>query len=91
MIGRLLTLPLDNFSNVTSKRQVTFPAAVLQALGATPGSHLELQPRGDGFLLRARVIDRSKLAPLRDDIGEQISPFDLEEFRRQRHDPSLRD
>jgi bifunctional DNA-binding transcriptional regulator/antitoxin component of YhaV-PrlF toxin-antitoxin module len=47
MIGRLLTLPLDNFSNVTSKRQVTFPAAVLQALGATPGSHLELQPRGD--------------------------------------------
>lgn len=76
---------------VTSKRQVTFPAAVLQALGAAPGSHLELQPRGDGFLLKARVIDRSKLAPLREKIGEKSKPFDLEKFRSQRHDPSLRD
>lgn len=76
---------------VTSKRQVTFPAAVLEALGAGPGSHLELQPRGDGFLLRARVIDRSKLAPLRGQIAKQKEAFDLEKFRNQRHEPSLRD
>ncbi len=76
---------------VTSKRQVTFPAAVLEALGAEPGSHLELQPRGDGFLLRARAIDRSKLTPLRGLIGKGIEPFDLEKFRNQRHEPSLRD
>jgi bifunctional DNA-binding transcriptional regulator/antitoxin component of YhaV-PrlF toxin-antitoxin module len=76
---------------VTSKRQVTFPAAVLEALGARPGSHLELQPRGDGFLLRARAIDHSKLAPLRGVIREEKETFDLEKFRNQRHEPSLRD
>jgi bifunctional DNA-binding transcriptional regulator/antitoxin component of YhaV-PrlF toxin-antitoxin module len=76
---------------VTSKRQVTFPAAVLAALGARPGCHLELQPREDGFFLRARVIDRSKLAPLRDVIRDEDKTFDLEKFRNQRHEPSLRD
>lgn len=95
------TLPLDGNGNVdecysmlikvTSKRQVTFPAAVLEALGAAPGSHLEIQPRADGFLLRARGIDRSKLAPLRGKIKKGTKPFDVETFRQQRHEPSLRD
>jgi bifunctional DNA-binding transcriptional regulator/antitoxin component of YhaV-PrlF toxin-antitoxin module len=95
------TLPLDGNGNVdecfpmlikvTSKRQVTFPAAVLEALGAAPGSHLEIQPRADGFLLRARGIDRSKLAPLRGKIKKGNKPFDVETFRQQRHEPSLRD
>lgn len=76
---------------LTSKRQVTFPAAVLEALGAEPGSHLELQPREDGFWLKARGIDRSKLAPLRGLIGKDIGEFDLNKFRGQRHEPSLRD
>ncbi|MCU0795096.1 MAG: AbrB/MazE/SpoVT family DNA-binding domain-containing protein [Akkermansiaceae bacterium] len=76
---------------VTSKRQVTFPAAVLEALGAGPGSHLELLPRADGFLLKARSIDHSKLAPLRGVIGKDAAPFDLETFRQQGHEPSLRD
>lgn len=76
---------------VTSKRQVTFPASVLKALGAGPGSHLEIQPRSDGFLLRARVIDHSKLAPLRGLIAKGGKPFDVETFRNQSHDPSLRD
>ncbi len=75
----------------TSKRQVTFPAAVLEALGAGPGSHLELQPRGDGFLLKARTIDRSKLAPLRSLIRKEKGEFNLEKFRDQRHELSLRD
>jgi bifunctional DNA-binding transcriptional regulator/antitoxin component of YhaV-PrlF toxin-antitoxin module len=76
---------------VTSKRQVTFPAAVLEALGAGPGSHLELQPRGDGFLLRARTIDPAKLAPLRCLIRKDAGTFDVEVFREQRHEPLLRD
>ncbi len=76
---------------VTSKRQVTFPAAVLDALGATPGCHLELQPCDKGFLLRAHRIDRSKLAPLRQQIKKNHKAFDLEAFRNQGHEPSLRD
>jgi len=76
---------------VTSKRQVTFPAAVLEALGASPGSQLERLPRADGFLLKARSIDHSKLAPHRGVIGKGTAPFDLESFRQQRHEASLRD
>ena len=101
VIVAMITLLLDRNSNalehgsmlikVTSKRQVTFPAAVLAALGAGPGSHLELQQRGDGFLLRARRIDGSKLAPLRGLVGKTNKVFDLEKFRGQSHDPSLRD
>jgi bifunctional DNA-binding transcriptional regulator/antitoxin component of YhaV-PrlF toxin-antitoxin module len=76
---------------VTSKRQVTFPAAVLDALGATPGCHLELQACKNGFLLRAHKIDHSKLAPLRHQIKKNHKAFDLEAFRNQGHEPSLRD
>ncbi len=76
---------------ITSKRQATFPAAVLEALGASPGCHLELQPCSSGFILKAHKIDRSKLAPLRDQISKPALTFDLETFRQQRHEPSLRD
>lgn len=76
---------------LTSKRQVTFPESVLKALGAAPGCHLELQPRSDGFLLRAHVIDHNKLAPLRRIIDKHKGPFDIHQFREQSHDPSLRD
>lgn len=76
---------------VTSKRQVTFPEAVLQALGAKPGSHLELQALPEGFLLRARSIEHDKLAPLKGKLDPRKGPFDLQRFREQSHDPSLRD
>ncbi len=76
---------------VTSKRQVTFPESVLNALGAGPGSHLELQPRSDGFLLRPHTIDHSKLAPVRKLIKPRHKPFDLNHFRNEIHEPSLRD
>jgi bifunctional DNA-binding transcriptional regulator/antitoxin component of YhaV-PrlF toxin-antitoxin module len=76
---------------VTSKRQVTFPAEVLAALVAGPGSHLELQPRGDGFILKARSIDHTKLAPLRNVISKNTEVFHLEIFRNQLHELSLRD
>jgi len=76
---------------LTSKRQVTFPQSVLNALGAVPGTHLELQPRSDGFLLRAHTVDHSKLAPLRKRIRTGHQSFDLNRFRNESHDPSLRD
>ena len=75
---------------VTSKRQVTFPESVLTALGAVPGAHLELQPRSDGFLLRPHSIDHSKLAPLREKIKTGHPSFELNRFRSESHDPSLR-
>ena len=76
---------------ITAKRQVTFPAAVLDALGVGPGDRLELQEGPDGFLLRPQRIDFASLAPLRDKIRRDPGPFDLEEFRNQPHDPTLRD
>lgn len=36
---------------VTSKRQVTFPAWVLEAMGAKPGDRLLLEEANEGFLL----------------------------------------
>ena len=76
---------------VTAKRQVTFPAAVLEALGVGPGDRLELHEGPDGYLLRPQRIDFAGLAPLRDKLRRDPGPFDLEEFRSQPHGPALRD
>ena len=56
------------FVKITSKRQVTFPARVLEALGVGPGDRIELQEGPDGFVLRPRGIDESRLGALRDKI-----------------------
>ena len=76
---------------ITSKRQVTFPARVLDALGVGPGDQLELNEGPDGFILRARRIDYSRLGTLRSKIPLGHPPFDLAKFRRESHDPALRD
>ncbi len=76
---------------ITSKRQVTFPAHVLNTLGAKPGDQLELQPSPDGFLIKHRRVDTSRLAPLRGKLKENIPAFDIQAFRKQPHDRSLRD
>ena len=76
---------------ITSKRQVTFPARVLDALGVVPGDHLELEEGPDGYTLRARRIDPGRLAPLRGKLRRTDVPFDIEAFRDEPHDPSLRD
>ena len=78
---------------ITSKRQVTFPARVLEAMGVGPGDQLELQESPDGFLLRPRRIDLSKLGTLKDKIPPGHPPFDIRKFRDQReqgHGPSIR-
>ena len=79
------------FVRITSKRQVTFPARVLAALGVKPGDQLELQEGPDGFLLRPRRLDPARLAPLRDKLRRGRGTFDIETIRENAHDPSLRD
>ena len=76
---------------VTSKRQVTFPARVLDALGVGPGDHIELDEGPGGYLLRPRRLNPSLLAPLRGKVRPGAPPFDVETFRGEPHDPSLRD
>ncbi len=76
---------------ITSKRQVTFPAHVLEALGVEPGDQLELEESPGGFILRPRRIDSSFIPPLRDKIDPNVEPVDMETFRSQPYDPSLRD
>jgi AbrB family looped-hinge helix DNA binding protein len=76
---------------ITAKRQVTFPAHVLDALGVRPGDQLELQQGPDGFILRPRRIDPSRLAPLRDRLRRGQGQFAIETFRDEPHDPALRD
>ncbi|MBT8419953.1 MAG: AbrB/MazE/SpoVT family DNA-binding domain-containing protein [Gammaproteobacteria bacterium] len=76
---------------VTAKRQVTFPAHVLDTLGVMAGDQLELQPSVDGFILRPRKIDPGRLAPLRNQLRRGRGHFDIEVFREQTHDPKLRD
>lgn len=76
---------------VTAKRQVTFPAKVLEALGVNPGDHLELEEGPDGFILRPRRIDPARLAPLRNKLRRGQGDFDLESFREESHESALRD
>ena len=74
---------------ITAKRQVTFPARVLDAMGVGPGDSLELEEGPDGFILRPRRIDYSLLGTLKVPSGHP--PFDMREFREQGYDPALRD
>ena len=83
---------------ITSDRQVTFPAGVLEELGLGPGDQLEVEKVSGGFILRSRrtdsrprKIDESLLGYLADQIAPDHPPFDIEKFRREGYDPSLRD
>ena len=76
---------------VTAKRQVTFPAHVLDALGAKRGDHLQLEESLGEFLLRPRRVDHARLAPLRTKLRRGHGTFDVETFRNQPHDATLRD
>ena len=77
---------------ITSKRQVTFPARVLEAMGVRPGDRLiRLEEGPDGFVLRPQTIDSARLAPLREKLRRGWGSFDLGAFREQRHNPALRD
>ena len=73
---------------ITSKRQVTFPKRVLDALGVGPGDQLELMESSNGFVLRPRRVDPSKLGGLRDKIPPGTPPFDIRKFREEGYDPA---
>ena len=75
---------------ITSKRQITLPARVLDTLGVGPGDRLELEEGPDGFILRPRRIDLSLLGLLGDKIDPNQDPFDIEKFRSEPYDPALR-
>ncbi len=78
---------------ITSKRQVTFPKRVLDELGVGPGDRLELLEGPDGYLLKPRRIDYSKLGTLADKIKPGTPPFDIRKFRDDREQgrgPALR-
>ncbi len=72
---------------ITSKRQVTFPKRVLDALGVGPGDRLELLEGPEGYTLKPRRIDHSKLGTLRDVIDPSIEPLDIRKFRDEAYDP----
>ena len=76
---------------ITSKRQVTLPAHVLDTLGVQPGDHLQLEEGPGGFILRPRQLSPSLLAPLRDKIRPDSGTFDVATFRSRAYHPSLRD
>lgn len=76
---------------VTADGQITLPAEALEALGVKPGDQLHLETRPDGFVLRLKRIDYSRLGTLRDKIPADHPPFDIRKFREQPYDPSLRD
>ena len=76
---------------ITSKRQVTLPAQVLEALGVGPGDRIEILESPEGYLLKPKRIDHSKLAPLRHLIPDDHPPFDIREFRDGTYDSALRD
>ena len=79
------------FVKITSKRQVTFPARVLEALGVKPGDQLELEEGPNGFLLRPRRLNSARLAPLRGKLRRGHGTFDLARIRERAYDPALRD
>ena len=76
---------------LTSKRQVTFPAKVLDALGLRPGDRIRLEEGSGGYILRPGRIYHSLVGTLRGKIAPGRPPFDLRKFREQPHDPVLRD
>ncbi len=73
---------------ITSKRQVTFPKHVLDALGVGPGDRLELLEGPEGYTLKPRRIDHSKLGALCDVIDPNIEPLDIRKFRDEGYDPA---
>ena len=77
---------------ITSRRRVTLPASVLDTLGVGPGDQLEIIEGPDGFILKPpRQIDYTSLGTLKNKIKRGHPPLDIESFREQPYDPSLRD
>lgn len=59
-------------------------------MGVKPGDQLELTESPEGYLIRPKRIDYSRLGTLRDKIPPGHPPFDIGKFREQPYDPALR-
>ena len=75
---------------ISSKRQVTLPDRVLDALDVGPGDRLEIIEGPDGFILKPRTIDLSRLGTLKDKIRRGRGTFNLQSFREARHATDIR-
>ena len=71
--------------NKPSKRQATSFARVLDAQAVGRRDQFEQRKRPDGFTLRPRQIDYSRLGTLRNKIRPCHPPFDVERFRKERY------
>lgn len=67
--------------SITEKRQVTIPAHVLDAMGVGPGDKLEHIETPDGYLLRPRHVNHSRLSTLREKIPDDRPSFVNRKFR----------
>ena len=76
---------------INSRKQITLPTSVLDALGVDPGDQIEIIEGPDGFKLRPREIDYSSLGTLKEKIRRGHDTFDIQVFREQPYDPSLKD
>ena len=76
---------------ITSKRQITLPARVLDALGVGPGDHLELTEAPDRLTLQPTRIDHTRLGTLRCKIPPGHPPFQTGDIRKQAYHASFRD
>ena len=60
-------------------------------MGVKPNDHLELTEGPDGYLIRPKRINYSRLGTLRFKIPQGVPPFDIGKFREGPYDPGLRD
>lgn len=84
-------MPIVRTSKITSKRQVTFPKAVMDELGLKAGDSIVIEKRPEGFYIRPSRIRVEWLAPLRGRLSKGEGTFDIGEFRDARKDSELRD
>jgi len=76
---------------MTSKRQVTFPKAVVEKLHLKAGDSLAVHETEDGILIRPHRFDVAQLAPLRGKIAQDLPAPNIETVRHATLDPRLRD
>ena len=61
------------------------------ATKVSDGDRLEIVAAPEGYLLRPRRVNHSLLAPLRGSLRKGHATFNIQSFRKQAHDTSLRD
>jgi AbrB family looped-hinge helix DNA binding protein len=84
-------MPMIQRSRITSKRQVTFPKAVMDEMGLKAGDSIVIEKRADGFYIRSSKVREDMLAPLKGRLTRGVGTFEIGNFRDAPKDPALRD